>query len=61
MLTAYLGDFELHTFQYAEYYGDADDKNFSRVENVYQASGITVKKKTALVMYRKGWAQLFQS
>ena len=61
VLTTYLGDFKLHTFQYAEYYGDGDDKSFSKVENVYQASGITVKKKTALVMCRKGWAQLFAS
>lgn len=61
VLTTYLGDFKLHTFQYVEYYGDGDDKSFSRVENVYQASGITVKKKTALVMCRKGWAQLFAS
>ena len=48
VLTAYLGDFKLHTFQYAEYYGDADDKSFSRVDNVYQASGITVKKKDCI-------------
>ena len=45
MLTAYLGDFKIHTLQYAEYYGDGDNKSFSREENVYQASGITVKKK----------------
>lgn len=61
VLTAYLGDFKLHTFQDAEYYGDGDDKSFSRVVNVYQASGITVKKKAALVTCGKGWAQLFAS
>ena len=35
--------------------------SFSRVQNVYQASGITVEKKGALVMCRKGWTQRFES
>ena len=30
---------------YTESYGDGDSKSFSRVQDVYQDSGITVEKK----------------
>ena len=53
---------ELHNLRYTEYYGDGDSKSFSKVKDVYQASGFIVKKKkSALVMCRKGWAQRFVS
>ena len=43
------------------YYGDGDGKNFNKVKDVYQASGITVKKKSVLVIYRKGWVLHYTS
>ena len=52
---------ELHNFQYTEYYGDGDSKSFTKEKDAYQASGINVPKKSALVMCRKGWAQHFVS
>ena len=39
---------ELHNLRYTEYYGDGDSKSFSRVKDVYQASGITVEKKECI-------------
>ena len=39
---------ELHNLQYTEYYGDGDSKSFSKVKDVYQASGITVQKKECI-------------
>ena len=45
---------ELHNFQYTEYYGDGDSKSFTKEKDAYQASGINVPKKSALVMCRKG-------
>lgn len=52
---------ELHNLRYTEYYGDGESKSFSKVKVVYLASGITVEKKNASVMCRKGWAQHFVS
>lgn len=34
--------------RYTEYYEDGDSKSFSRVKDVYQASGITVEKKECI-------------
>ena len=45
---------ELHNLRYTEYYGDGESKSFSKVKVVYLASGITVEKKNASVMGRKG-------
>lgn len=39
---------ELHNLRYTEYYGDGDRKSFSKVKDVYQASGITVEKKECI-------------
>ena len=36
---------ELHNMRYTENYGDGDSESFSRVQDVYQDSGITVEKK----------------
>lgn len=33
---------------YTESYGDGDSKSFSRVQDVYQDSGITVEKKVCI-------------
>lgn len=35
---------ELHNMRYTENYGDGDSESFSRVQDVYQDSGITVEK-----------------
>ena len=52
---------ELHNMQYTEYYTDGDSKSFTRVQDVYQDSGITVERKSASVMCRKGLAHHFAS
>ena len=36
---------ELHNLGYTEYYGDGDSKSFSKVKDVYQASGFIFQKK----------------
>ena len=38
---------ELHNFQYTEYYGDGDSKSFGKLNDAYQASGITVPKTSS--------------
>ena len=40
--------------RYTEYYGDGHSKSFTKLKDAYQASGITVPKKSALIMCRKG-------
>ena len=36
---------ELHNLGYTDYYGDGDSKSFSKVKDVYQASGFIFQKK----------------
>ncbi|XP_032238287.2 uncharacterized protein LOC5512949 [Nematostella vectensis] len=39
---------ETHNIRYTEYYGDGDCKSFNRVEKVYEADNIIVKKKKCI-------------
>ncbi|EDO36497.1 predicted protein [Nematostella vectensis] len=39
---------ETHNIRYTEYYGDGDCKSFNRVEKVYEADNIIVKKKECI-------------
>ena len=52
---------ELYNLRNTDCYGYGDSKSFSKVNDAYQASSITIKKKSTSVMLRKGWAQGFVS
>lgn len=45
--------------RYTEYYGDGHSKSFTKVQDAYQASGITVEKKECIGHVQKGVGTAF--
>ena len=44
---------ELHILRYSEFYGDGDNKSYSRVKDVYQDAGIEIEKKECISHVQK--------